>query len=117
MRRSQHSPYDLRVTVTIHLKSRRVEMLAPVSAGIIRGRGEWEGGEGRPRGWRIRPDACCRDVCACLASASEKPRRAQEWHVCAALGCRIDLSIRGLAIAEFGAMIVTPEAPKESLRG
>jgi hypothetical protein len=33
------------------------------------------------RGWRIRPDDCCRDVCAPLESGTR--RHAKERHVCA----------------------------------
>jgi len=33
------------------------------------------------RGWRIRPDACCRDVCA--SSTSERRIHVKERHVCA----------------------------------
>ena len=33
------------------------------------------------RGWRIRPDVSCRDVCAPLGSG--KRRHAKERHVCA----------------------------------
>ncbi len=48
----------------------------------------WSRNEQRPqscaspvRGWRIRSDACCGDVCA--SWASERRRHAKERHVCA----------------------------------